>query len=292
MFYIIGVIVVFGSVIFGYTLHGGNLNVLYQPSEFIIILGAALGSVIIGNPISHISKTAISVKYLIQGSGPYTKKDYMDLLLFFFNAFKLMKIKSSLDIEKHINDPDNSILFKLAPTINKAGFIKNFIIDNFRIIIMGTIDSPHHLEEILDKEIDLFHNHENIPSNIFLTLSESLPALGIVAAVLGVIVTMKSIMEPPDVLGALIGAALVGTFLGVLTSYGFFGPMANFLYKYTKEKAKFAECIKIGFISHLSGQPPIITVEFMRKSIEENLKPSFDELDNYINENSIKFTDY
>ena len=286
MFYIIGVVVVFGSVIVGYTMHGGSLAVLNQPNEFIIILGAALGSVIIGNPTSTLVKTLKSIKYIFKGK-PYDKKNYMELLLFSFNTFKLMKIKGMLEIESHIENPNESELFKLAPVFKKEHFVVDFMADNLRLMTMG-MDNPHQLEDIIDKEIELYKSGSSAGGDVFSSLGDSMPALGIVAAVLGVITTMRSIMEPPDVLGALIGAALVGTFFGVLMAYGIFGPMGHFLHKYGDYKVKFVECAKVGFIAYLNGNPPIIVVEFMRKSIPEHLRPSFAEVDKYINENSMK----
>lgn len=286
MLYIIGIIVVVGSIAGGYTLHGGSLKVLYQPSEFIIILGSALGSVIIGFPKSALSKTLKSMKYMFR-SKPYDKKDYMELLLFSFNTFKLMKIKGMLEIESHVENPNESELFKLAPVFKKEIIVQNFMADNLRLMTMG-MDNPHQFEDIIDREIEIFKEHSHTPGDVFSNLGDSLPAFGIVAAVLGVITTMRSIMEPPDVLGELIGAALVGTFLGVLTAYGLCGPMGNFLHRYSDYKIKLIECAKIGFISYLNGNPPIIVVEFMRKTIPEHLRPSFEELDTYINENSMK----
>jgi chemotaxis protein MotA len=286
MFYIIGIIVVFGSIVLGYTIHGGNLTVLYQPSEFMIIVGAAIGSVLIGYPKSSIITTLKNLKCMFS-PGPYNKKDYMELLLFSFNTFKLMKIKGMLEIETHIENINESELFQLAPVLKKEEFVSDFIADNLRLITMG-MDNSYQMEDIVDKEIEVYKTNSNIPGDVFANLGDSLPALGIIAAVLGVITTMRSIMEPPDVLGSLIGAALVGTFLGVLLAYGLCGPMGNFLYKYSDYKVKFIECAKIGFISYLNGNPPIIVVEFMRKSIPSHLRPSFEELDKYINENSMK----
>ena len=276
----------FGSVVTGYTMHGGNLMVLYQPSEFVIILGAGIGSIIIGYPISCIKKTLKGMKYLVKGS-PYGKKEYMELLLFCFNTFKLMKIKGMLEIEQHIENPSESELFKSSPSLNKEKFIFEFMADNLRLMTMG-VDNAFQFEDIMEREVDLYKSNAMIPGDVFSTLGDSLPAIGIVAAVLGVIVTMRSIMEPPDVLGALIGAALVGTFLGVLLAYGLFGPIGHVLHKYGLYKVRFADCAKMGFISYMNGNPPIIIVEFMRKNIPEELRPSFQELDTYINENSMK----
>jgi len=286
MFYIIGIVVVFGSVVLGYTMHHGELMVLYQPNEFVIILGAGLGSLIIGFPVSSLKKALTGFKQIMKGK-PYVKKDYMELLLFSFNTFKLMKIKGMLEIESHIENIAESELFKLAPALKKDQFVQDFVADNLRLMTMG-MDNPHQFEDVMDKEIELYKANSAAAGDVYASLGDSLPALGIVAAVLGVIITMRSIMEPPDVLGSLIGAALVGTFFGVLTAYGLFGPMGHFLHKYGDYKVKFVDCSKAGFIAYLNGNPPIIVVEFMRKNIPQDLRPSFEELDAYINENSMK----
>jgi chemotaxis protein MotA len=286
MFFIIGIVVVFGSVVGGYTMHGGSLKVLYQPSEFVIILGVAFGTLFIGYPMSSLKKCVKSLKYLISGN-PYKKKDYLELLLFAFNTFKLMKIKGMLEIESHIENPAESELFKQSPSLKKDPFVYSFMADNLRIITMG-VDNPHQFEDIIDKELDIYKSGSATPGDVFMSLADALPAIGIVAAVLGVIVTMRSIMEPPDVLGALIGAALVGTFLGVLMAYGVFGPIGHILHKYGSYKLKFVECSKTGFIAYLNGNPPIVITEFMRKSIPEDVRPTFQEMETFINENSMK----
>ena len=281
-----GIIIVFGSVALGYTMHGGNLMVLYQPSEIIIIIGAAMGSILVGYPLSCIKKSLAALKYFFKGR-PYLQQDYMELLLFSFNTFKIMKIKGMLEIESHIENMSESKLFQMAPALQKDPFVLSFMTDNLRLMTMG-MDNPYQLDDVMEQEVELYKNNAAIPGNIFANLGDSLPALGIVAAVLGVIVTMRSIMEPPDVLGASIGAALVGTFFGVLVAYGLFSPMGHFLHKYGDYKVKFVCCAKAGFVAYLNGNPPIIVVEFMRKNIPEDLRPSFEELDNYINENSMK----
>jgi len=286
MFFIIGIVVVFGSVILGYLIHGGNLKILYQPSEFIIIFGSAIGSILIGYPISCIKQSLSALKYFFKGK-PYSKKDCMELLLFAFNTFKLIQVKGMLAVESHIETPEESELFKSSPSVNKDHFVADFLADNLRLMTMGMND-VHQFEDLMEQELDLYKHHSEVPSDLYAKIGDSLPALGIVAAVLGVIVTMRSVMEPPDVLGAMIGAALVGTFLGVLAAYGLFSPMGSFLHKYSDYKIQFIECAKSGFVSHLNGNPPVIVIEFMRKNIDEDLRPSFEELDSYINENSMK----
>ena len=171
MFFIIGVVVVFGSVAVGYTMHGGSLMVLFQPNEFIIILGAAIGSVIIGYPVSCLKKAMVGIKHFFKGK-PYDKKDYMELLLFSFNTFKLMKIKGMLEIESHIENPTESELFKLAPALKKDPFVENFMADNLRLMTMG-MDNPYQFEDLMEQEVDLYKGNAAVPGDIFANLGDS-----------------------------------------------------------------------------------------------------------------------
>ena len=280
MLFFVGFAVVLGSVIVGYKMHAGDLSLLWQPNEIIIIVGAGLGSILIGNPMSIVLKTMRACRNLLLDK-PYNKNDYLELLLFSFNTFKLMKVKGMLEIESHIENSNESDLFAQAPSLKKDEFANNFVKDNLRLLTMG-VDNAHQFEDNIDREIEVYTDDSNAPGKTFTTLADALPALGIVAAVLGVIVTMRSIMEPPDVLGSLIAAALIGTFTGVLLSYGLFGPIAS------EYKIKYLECIKAGFIGYLDGNPPIIIVEFMRKCVPEDVRPSFQELDSYISNHSMK----
>jgi chemotaxis protein MotA len=286
MLFPIGIIVVFASVIVGYKMHAGDLSLLWQPNEIVIIVGAGIGSVLIANPISIIIKSIKSLSYLFKGK-PYDKNNYLELLLFSFNVFKLMKIKGMLEIESHIENSDDSDLFIQATSINKDSKVKDFIKDHLRLLTMG-VDNVYQFEDMIDRELEVYTDDSIAPTKVFSTLADALPALGIVAAVLGVMVTMRSIMEPPEVLGSLIAAALVGTFTGVLLSYGLVGPIAGFLIKYSDYEIKYLECIKAGFIAYLNNNPPIIIVEFMRKNVPEDYRPTFQELDTFISNNSMK----
>lgn len=286
MLFFIGLIIVITSIVVGYTMHYGELILLWQPNEIVIIVGAGIGSMVIANSISSLKKTFNALKNLIKGT-PYNKEDYLELLLLHFNIFKLIKTKGMLEIESHIDDIQNSTILNKVKIFKKNNFIKDFVTDNIRLLTMGVI-SPHQFEDMIDKELEVYKEDIETPGNVLRTLADALPALGIVAAVLGVIVTMKSIMEPPDVLGSLIAAALVGTFLGVLLSYGLVGPIGNFLNKYAHDELQLLNSINVAFITYLNDNPPIIIVEFMRKSISEDIRPSFVELDNYINKHSMK----
>jgi chemotaxis protein MotA len=283
MLFFIGIIIVLGSVATGYSIHHGDLMLLWQPGELLIIIGGAIGASIIANPTTVLVNSVKSLSFIIKRK-PYRKKDYLELLIFFFNITKLIRSKGLIDVETHIENPYKSNIFNQSPSILEDKTNTNFICDNFRLITMGCQDSQQ-FETIIDNEIELSEFTYHGPSKAYLTLGDSLPALGIVAAVLGVIVTMRSIAEPPEVLGSLIAAALVGTFTGVLFAYGLFNPIGHFLSKYSDYQVRYLECIKIGMISYLNGNAPSMTVEFMRKVIPEDVRPSFNELDKLINLN-------
>ncbi len=277
MLFIIGVVVILGSVIGGYVLHHGKLEVLWQPTEVLIIFGAAVGSFIIANPGKLIKDVLKSMKYLLQGS-PYKKKDYVDLLVMLYSVFKLIKSKGMLEIEGHIENPNESSLFN-----SNAKFIKNhhavhFLCDYLRLMTMG-MEDYYQMDDQMERDLELQkHEGEHIAEAVN-TMGDAMPALGIVAAVLGVIVTMGSITEPPEILGKLIGAALVGTFLGVLVSYGFVAPMAKNIGAHYADTFAYMHCIRVAMLSHLKGNAPAVSVEFARNSIPEHERPGFAEVE-------------
>ncbi|MDX2050738.1 MAG: flagellar motor stator protein MotA [Rickettsiaceae bacterium] len=281
MLFLLGLFVVVGSVITGYTMHHGELILLYQPNELIIIIGSGIGATIIGTPFDLLKETIISLKYLFK-TRHKSKKDYLELLGLCFNMFKLIKIKGMLAVESHIETPQDSDIFKSSPSFMRDKRALSFFRDHLRILSMG-VDDHHQFAELVESEVEIYHHEALGPSRVVNSLGDSLPALGIVAAVLGVIITMRSITEPPAVLGSLIAAALVGTFTGVLFAYGLFNPIANYLKLYAEQKAAFLMCIKAGLVSHTCGNAPVITVEFMRKAIPENIRPDFYETDEFIN---------
>jgi len=281
MLFLIGTIVVFGSVAAGYAMHNGNFAILWQPSEFVIILGAALGTVILGNPGFIIKRILKCLKNLFKGT-PYKKDDYIQLLMFLFNICKLMKTKGMLAVEEALDNPEGSELFKDYPKFLANHHAVDFFCDYMRMVTMG-MDNHYQLEDLMDKEIEKHHHEVVTPAESVNTMADALPALGIVAAVLGVIMTMGSITEPPEILGGLIGAALVGTFFGVLVSYGFFGPMAGLLNKFADSETEYYEVLKSAMIAHVQGNAPVITVEVARKIVPGHLRPSFQEIDKMIN---------
>ncbi len=256
---------------------GGHLAVLYQPSEFIIILGTAVGSFIISNSgktLSHMGHTLA----VAQKGATYTQEDYLDSLLLQFTIFKLARSKGILALESHIDNPEESAIFQKFPRFMKNTAALNFLCDYIRIMTMGC-ENPYQIENLIDQEIETFELENNHISGAIQNLADATPALGIIAAVLGVIHTMGSIDQPPAVLGRLIGGALVGTFLGVLVAYGFVGPIAHSLKETHAANRVYLMVIRAGLLAYLNGQAPIIAVEFARKNIDPTLRPSFNELE-------------
>lgn len=281
MLFLVGVFVVIGAVLGGHVMHHGSITVLWQPNEFIIICGAAFGSFLIGNPSKVVKDAGKSLKYLVKGS-PFKKENYLELLTMLYIVFKTLKSKGMLEIESHIENPNESSIFTQYP-----GFLKNhhavpFLCDNLRVMTMG-VEDHYQIEELMERDLEAHHHeHERISSSL-VNMGDSMPALGIVAAVLGVITTMGSITEPPAVLGSLIGAALVGTFSGVLISYGFITPIGRNIGAYYEDDIKYLQCIKVALLAHLHGNAPVVSVEFARASIDGHERPDFAELDNTIN---------
>ena len=277
MLFIIGSIIVFASVIVGYVWHGGALSVLWQPSEFLIIVGAAVGSFFVGTPATTQKGVLKSMKYLFVGK-PHSTKNYVELLSMLFVVFKTLKTKGMLEMEQHIEHPKESTLFNQFPGFLKNKYAVTFFTDYLRIMTMG-VEDHYQMEELMDRDLDVHHHEKEQISTALLTMGDAMPALGIVAAVLGVITTMGAVDQPPKILGGLIGAALVGTFLGVLLSYGFVSPMGRRIGSYYEADHKYLICIKVALLAHLKGNAPIVSVEFARNTIESYEKPTFAEIE-------------
>jgi chemotaxis protein MotA len=277
----IGFLGVLGAVVGGYMLAHGNLSVLFQPAEIIIIFGAATGALVISSPkhvLIGVIKGAIKT---ITGGGGYSKKDYMEALLLITEIFTKIRKEGLISIEQDVEEPQNSPIFSKYPKFMKNHHALGLLTDTLRTVMTTTV-SPYELESIIDSELETLHETESAPAKNLINIAESLPGLGIVAAVLGVVITMGKIKEPPDVLGHSIGAALVGTFLGVLMCYGFVGPLARRLEASVNEEKEFLQVIKAALVSFVGGAAPQIAVEFARRGIPPHLRPSFHELEEEI----------
>jgi len=276
MFFIIGFLVVVGSVIGGYSIHG-DLSILWQPIEFLIIFGGAIGAFLIANPKTVVSGVGKSLGMIIKGA-KYNRAAYEELLGVLFTVFKLAKTKGDLALEVHVEAPDTSPIFSSFPSFQKDHHAVEFLCDYLRVLTLGA-SNPHEVESIMELELENHHHDDAAISGAVLGMGDAMPALGIVAAVLGIIVTMGSITEPPEILGGLIGAALVGTFAGIFLSYGFISPMGKSLENAFGADAFYLNCIKIAIIAHMQGYAPQISVEFARKSLSADVRPSFAEVE-------------
>lgn len=277
MLVIVGIVVVFGCVFGAYAVHGGHLGVLWQPSEFVIILGAAIGALIISSTKTGLKATMAGFKRAMKGPH-YKKTDYVELLSVLYQIFRLAKTKGMLALEAHVEKPDESTLFAQFPKFQHDHHAVEFLCDYLRMMTLGT-ENPNEVETLIDAELETHHAELHVGSHSIQFVADALPALGIVAAVLGVIHTMGSISEPPEVLGHLIGAALVGTFFGILMSYGVFAPLASAVVATDNADAKYFQCIKAGLLAHMQGYPPAVSVEFARKVLWSTERPSFYEVE-------------
>lgn len=274
---IAGIVVVFACVFGGYSAMGGHVEVLWQPFEFVIILGAAIGAFIIGNTGPVLKAVPFMFGTLFKGP-KYNKAAYVELLGVQFSMYKLIQQKGILGIEPHIEDPHNSTLFNAFPTFAKNHHAVEFVCDYMRMVTMGS-NNVHEMEALMDEELETHHQEQERIVSAMQSIADGTPALGIVAAVLGVIKTMGAITEPPEVLGHLIGGALVGTFFGVFVAYGFFGPMAQSLKNIFEAESKYYLSLKVGLLAHIGGQPPVMAIEFARKALMSEVRPTFAEVE-------------
>lgn len=277
MLIIIGYIIVIICTLGGYVALGGHLGVLWQPFEVVIICGSALGTYFTANSMTVLKKTMGATTAVLKGT-PYTKQSYLDLLGLQYQIFRMAKSKGMLALESHIENPEESALFTAFPSVTENHHALTFLRDYLRLISLGTED-PHTLEDLMDEEIETHHHEATQVANAIQSIADALPALGIVAAVLGVIKTMGSISEPPEVLGKLIGGALVGTFLGVWFAYGFVAPVATAMKSIADGEQRYYLCMKSGILAYLHGYAPAVAVEFARKALYSNLRPDFYEVE-------------
>jgi chemotaxis protein MotA len=274
-----GIVVLFGAVFGGFLISGGSLGPVMEalPHEMMTIVGAAIAALLIGGSMYSLKKVFGELGKVI--SGPKWKPgDYRDLLCLLFLLTKTMKSKGLIALEAHIEKPEESPIFKRFPRIMKDHFALAFICDTLRMMTMS-LEDPHQVESAMEKQLDKHHAEALGPSTALQTMADGLPALGIVAAVLGVIKTMGAISEPPEVLGGMIGSALVGTFLGVFLAYGLVGPMATRLKANVDEDALFYHVIRDILVAHLHGNAAQVSVEIGRGSVPTIAQPTFQELE-------------
>jgi chemotaxis protein MotA len=279
MFQIIGIVLLFGLVFGSFIISGGNIGVIVKalPHEMMCIGGAAVASFLIGNSMPVIKATGSGLGQAFKGP-KWKATDYRDLLSLLFLLTKTMKSKGVIALESHIENPTESGIFSRYPRILKDHFAVDFICDTLRMMTMN-LEDPHQVEDAMEKQLEKHHHEALGPSHALQSLADALPALGIVAAVLGVIKTMGSITQPPEVLGEMIGSALVGTFMGVFMAYGMVAPIAARMKGVVDEEGSFYRIIQGVLVAHLHGNAAQISVEIGRGSVPSGAQPSFLELE-------------
>jgi len=279
MFQIIGIVMLFGLVFGSYIISGGKMEVITHalPHEMMAIGGAGVAAFLISNSVTVIKGALSGIGKAFKGP-KWKAGDYRDLLSLLFLLTKTMKSKGVIALESHIEKPNDSPIFSRFPKIMKDHFAVDFICDTLRMMTMN-LEDPHQVEDAMEKQLEKHHHEAQEPAHALQNLADALPALGIVAAVLGVIKTMGSITEPPEILGGMIGGALVGTFLGVFLAYGLVGPLAARLKAVVDEEGAFYRIIQSVLVAHLHGNAAQISVEIGRGSVPSGAQPSFLELE-------------
>ena len=277
MFLIVGIVVVFGSILFGYTMHHGHIAVLMQWSEFIIIGGAAIGAFLISNPLSVVSASVKQVIGLLKPN-PYNEKAYAELLQVLYNVFQKARKDGLVGLETHIEDPATSDIFKKYPFFLKNHHALPFLCDTLKVLLTGAVED-HHLAEILDLDLERQHEESRAIPAALAKVGDALPGFGIVAAVLGVVITMGAIGGTATEIGEKVAAALVGTFLGILLSYGLVNPIAAAIEGRQRAEHDYMSCIRTALLAFARGDSPMTCVEFARRNIEPFERPTFAELE-------------
>jgi len=284
MFTIIGVVVVFGAVLAGYLMEKGPLAVLIQPAELIIILGAAIGTVLIANPLHILTKIGGGIAGVF-GSSPFTKQRYLDSLKMMYEIFGRARRDGMMALEADSDAPDKSVVFSKYPAFLKDHHALAFVCDSIRMASSGSIE-PFDADQMIELDMDVHHHEATLPVAALSTMADSLPGLGIVAAVLGVVITMGALGGPPEEIGKHVAAALVGTFLGILMCYGLVGPIAANMAKTADDEHAYYNVLRVLIIAFMKGSAPVQAVEFGRRAIPGHVRPSFQETEKFIREKS------
>jgi chemotaxis protein MotA len=277
MFAVIGIVVVFGAILAGYTMEHGQLAVLFQPAEFIIILGASLGTILIANPFP------VALRLLKDSLGVFkgdarNKAFYLENLKMLNELFGFAHKNGLPKLEGDVDEPAKSAIFKKYPAFLKNTHAVHFICDTLRMFITAGID-PFELDTMMELDMEVHHKESQAPVNALTSTADALPGLGIVAAVLGIVITMGALGGPPEEIGKKVAAALVGTFLGILMCYGFFGPIATRMSGINESEENYYHVMRVGVLAFIRGSAPILAVEFARRAIPSSVRPSFNEME-------------
>ena len=275
----VGVLVVFGMVFGGYLIHGGKMGIIFHsaPTELMIILGAALGGYIIGNPMKTIKAGIKIALHAMTAKGPQ-KAEYLDLLQMLFSLFQMFRKDGPQAVEKHIESPEKSEVFSAYQSFMKNHHAVHFLCDTMKITLSADL-SPYDVDDLLDGDIKAIHSEEHLAQHAVQQVADGVPGLGIVAAVLGIVITMGKLNEGTEAIGASVAGALVGTMLGVFFAYGLIGPIALKMSADIEAEGRYLSVIKAAMIALQRGAPPLVCVEFARRTIQPEERPSFEEMD-------------
>jgi chemotaxis protein MotA len=276
MFSIIGILIVIAAIMGGYLMEHGNVKVLLQPAELLIIGGAAMGTVLIANPLHILKKIAAGVVGVFGGS-KYTKQRYIESLKMMYDLFNKARKEGLMGLEADVEEPSKSPVFSKYPKFLKDHHVRDFVCDTLRMAVTGA--EPFDLDQLLDLDMEVHHHDAGQPIAALSSMADSLPGLGIVAAVLGVVITMGALGGPPEEIGRKVAAALVGTFLGILLCYGFVGPIAANMAKSAEDERAYLYVLRVVMITFLKGTAPIMAVEAARRAIPGHVRPSFQEVE-------------
>src|ERR1700761_3603758 len=277
MFAIIGVVLVFACVITGFLMEKGKLPVLIQPGELVTIGGAAMGTVLAANPM-HILKKLVSGMLAILKGSPYSKQRYTETLKMMFDLFAKSRKEGAIAIEGDVEDPEKSPIFSKYPAFLHDHHVRDFVCDTMRMAITGGV-TPFDVDQMMELDMEVHHHSASQPNQSLSNVADALPGLGIVAAVLGVVVTMGSLGGPPEEIGHKVAAALVGTFLGILMCYGVLGPLAANMSKIVDEEHSFYAVLRVIMVAFIKGTAPIMAIEMGRRAIPGHVRPSFQEVE-------------
>ncbi len=282
MFVLIGYALALGCIFGAYIIHGGNMSVIIHalPTEMMAIGGGAIGAFVVNNQPKVLKAVVGLLPQVFKGS-KYTKARYMELMALLYDILQKVRKEGLMSIEKDVEDPHNSALFKKYPQVGHDHHVVEFITDYLRMMVSGNLNA-HEIESLMDSEIETHHHEGHAPVAAIARLAGALPAFGIVAAVLGVVNTMGSVGQPPQVLGGMIGSALVGTFLGILLAYGVVEPIGGLLEQKLDEATKEFQCVKTTLLASMQGYAPQIAVEFGRKVLYSTERPTFNELEQHV----------
>jgi chemotaxis protein MotA len=280
VFVIIGIVVVFGAVVAGYLMEHGNLRVLMQPAELVIIAGAAIGTVLIANPLYILKAIAGGIGGVFGGS-KYGKAQYLDTVKMMYELFTRARKEGLMALETDSDAPDKSPVFSKYPKFLMDHHTLAFVCDTLRMAAGGGVE-PFDVDQMMELDMDVHHHDATQPIAALSTMADALPGLGIVAAVLGVVITMGALGGPPEEIGKKVAAALVGTFLGILLCYGLVGPIAANMSKSSEDEHAYYHVLRVALVSFMKGTPPTVAVEYARRAIPGHVRPSFQEAESHI----------